>query len=263
MPQTRSADVGTEEGSGKSGLKAGIDWTFREGAAAIGDAKESFLQTRSDRGCAPAERPVEWATQGIAQSFGGLGENQTGRNRTWLHPRKERSEVSATIDQRLPIGTVRNLISARLREVRMERFGVHGGPELADQMGLPARSWADYENGVAVPAEVMLVFLEITGCSPRWLLSGEGPRYPADLREIAGDANRSRVESLSGDGSLSGLHRAISPSGSSDEVEKAVWEGNRRELRAEIDRLRMRVAEAMNGGGPGARRLAGRGAGSE
>jgi hypothetical protein len=163
---------------------------------------------------------------------------------------KERTLVSATIDQRLPIGTVRNLISARMREVRMELFGVHGGPMLAQQMGLPARTWADYENGVTVPAEVMLVFLEITGCAPRWLLSGDGPRFADDSRDGDVWENKSRVEGLRG----AGLLDTITLTESAEPQDKAAWEGSRRELKAEISRLRTHVTEAMKGGAPGTHR---------
>lgn len=69
------------------------------------------------------------------------------------------------------------MISGRLREVRQERFGEHGGPELARRLGLPARTWYNYETGVTVPAEVLLSFLEQTGTNPIWLFNGEGPKY--------------------------------------------------------------------------------------
>jgi hypothetical protein len=72
---------------------------------------------------------------------------------------------------------VKALLSRRLREVRQELFGDHGGPELARRLGLPARTWYNYETGVTVPAEVLLGFIEQTGASPAWLLSGEGPPY--------------------------------------------------------------------------------------
>jgi hypothetical protein len=48
---------------------------------------------------------------------------------------------------------------------------------LARRLGLPARTWYNYETGVTVPAEVLLGFIEQTGVNPTWLLSGEGPRY--------------------------------------------------------------------------------------
>ncbi len=72
---------------------------------------------------------------------------------------------------------VKASISRRLREVRQELFGEHGGPELARKLGLPARTWYNYETGVTVPAEVLLSFIDQTGANPFWLLSGEGDRY--------------------------------------------------------------------------------------
>jgi len=72
---------------------------------------------------------------------------------------------------------VKASLSRRLREVRQELFGEHGGPELSRRLGLPARTWYNYETGVTVPAEVLLEFIEQTGVNPSWLLGGEGPRY--------------------------------------------------------------------------------------
>ncbi len=72
---------------------------------------------------------------------------------------------------------VKASLSRRLREIRQEIFGEHGGPELARRLSLPARTWYNYETGVTVPAEVLLGFIEQTGANPNWLLNGEGPRY--------------------------------------------------------------------------------------
>src|SRR6201996_7594660 len=72
---------------------------------------------------------------------------------------------------------VKASISRRLREVRQELFGEHGGPELARRLNLPARTWYNYETGVTVPAEVLLAFIEQTGANPTWLLNGEGTKY--------------------------------------------------------------------------------------
>lgn len=72
---------------------------------------------------------------------------------------------------------VKASISRRLREVRQELFGEHGGPELARRLNLPARTWYNYETGVTVPAEVLLAFIDQTGANPVWLLSGEGDRF--------------------------------------------------------------------------------------
>ena len=72
---------------------------------------------------------------------------------------------------------VKASLSRRLREIRQELFGEHGGPELARRLNLPARTWYNYETGVTVPAEVLLGFIEQTGVNPTWLLNGDGPRY--------------------------------------------------------------------------------------
>jgi hypothetical protein len=78
---------------------------------------------------------------------------------------------------------VKAMISSRLREVRQELFGEHGGPELARRLDLPARTWYNYETGVTVPAEVLLAFIDQTGTNPEWLLSGEGPKYQRGIED--------------------------------------------------------------------------------
>ncbi len=108
-------------------------------------------------------------------------------------------------------------LSQRLREIRQELFGDHGGPELARRLGLPARTWYNYETGVTVPAEVLLNFIDQTGASSRYLFTGEGPRYTrADAGQSVEDLSAvellrcalARLESPSGDlpaGSSGGL----------------------------------------------------------
>ena len=76
-------------------------------------------------------------------------------------------------------------ISGRLRQIRQELFGEHGGPELARRLGLPARTWYNYETGVTVPAEVLLGFIDQTETNPLWLLKGAGPRFNPGLRDSA------------------------------------------------------------------------------
>ena len=77
---------------------------------------------------------------------------------------------------------LKSRISDRLREIRQELFGEHGGPELARRLNLPARTWYNYETGVTVPAEILLAFLEETAVNPVWLLTGEGPRSRRGLQ---------------------------------------------------------------------------------
>lgn len=72
-------------------------------------------------------------------------------------------------------------LAERLREVRTEIFGERGGPELSRQLGLPVRTWYNYEVGVTVPAEVLLRFVELTNVEPIWLLHGRGPKFRKSL----------------------------------------------------------------------------------
>lgn len=71
----------------------------------------------------------------------------------------------------------RDQLAARLHDVRVDRFGKRSSAALARLLGVPVRTWYNYEGGVTVPADILLRFLEITGAEPRWLLSGAGPRY--------------------------------------------------------------------------------------
>lgn len=84
-------------------------------------------------------------------------------------------------------------LSERLREIRIELHGERGGSEMARRLGLPIRTWYNYESGVTVPAEVLLRFIELTSVEPLWLLHGKGPQF----RSIGSNGNGSNsVESL-------------------------------------------------------------------
>jgi hypothetical protein len=83
-------------------------------------------------------------------------------------------------------------LAARLGKVRRESFGDgdDGLAALARALGLPARTWENYERGVTIPGWVLLLFLEQTGAAPHWLLTGEGDRYL--VRPVADDRFASR-----------------------------------------------------------------------
>jgi hypothetical protein len=68
-------------------------------------------------------------------------------------------------------------LAKRLCVVRGEQFGTEGVPEVARLLGLPPRTWLNYESGVTIPGEVLLKFIEITSVEPLWLLRGHGDRY--------------------------------------------------------------------------------------
>ena len=93
-------------------------------------------------------------------------------------PRRHETAASWPARRNAPESTaVKSALAARLHIIRVERFGERGGSEMARRLGVPVRTWYNYEIGVTVPAEVLLCFLEVTGVEPGWLLSGEGPRY--------------------------------------------------------------------------------------
>jgi hypothetical protein len=83
------------------------------------------------------------------------------------------------------------VLAGRVREIRRHVFGEQGGPVLAEALGLPERTWSNYEAGVTIPALVILRFIEVCGASPHWLLTGEG--RPLLRPDRIGDAPRSGV----------------------------------------------------------------------
>jgi hypothetical protein len=68
-------------------------------------------------------------------------------------------------------------LATRVRTIRVQTFGEHGGPLLAERIGIPFRTWSNYEEGITIPAQVILRFIEITDASPHWLLTGQGQPY--------------------------------------------------------------------------------------
>lgn len=82
-------------------------------------------------------------------------------------------------------------LAERLSALRSELFGERGGPELARQLGLPVRTWYNYESGVTVPAEVILKIIELTNVEPIWLLHGKGPK----IRDASSDRRTSNSSS--------------------------------------------------------------------
>ncbi len=68
-------------------------------------------------------------------------------------------------------------LAQRVRQIREELFGEHGGPLLAEEVGVPFRTWMNYEDGCTIPAQAILRFLEVTNADPHWLLTGEGVKY--------------------------------------------------------------------------------------
>jgi Peptidase S24-like len=71
----------------------------------------------------------------------------------------------------------KHALAERLAALRLELFGDRGGPEMARRLGIPVRTWYNYEGGVTVPAEVVLKIIELTAVEAGWLLHGEEPKF--------------------------------------------------------------------------------------
>ena len=82
-----------------------------------------------------------------------------------------------TSPQQSPWQMIKIDLAQRVRMIREELYGANGGPLLAREMGIPFRTWMNYEVGCTIPAHVILLFLELTDADPHWLLTGEGPLY--------------------------------------------------------------------------------------
>lgn len=73
--------------------------------------------------------------------------------------------------------SIKSALAARVREIRHDLYGQHGGPLLAEKLHVPFRTWVNYENGCTIPAQVILRFIEVTQAHPHWLLNGDGEKY--------------------------------------------------------------------------------------
>ncbi len=82
-------------------------------------------------------------------------------------------------------------LAERLASLRSELYGERGGPEMARRLGIPVRTWYNYEAGVTVPAEVILKIIELTSIEPGWLLHGQGSKYRQGLGQGMGDRSES------------------------------------------------------------------------
>src|SRR5579875_3267804 len=89
-------------------------------------------------------------------------------------------------------------LAERLASLRAELFGERGGPEMARCLGIPVRTWYNYEAGVTVPAEVILKIIELRSIEPIWLLHGKGPKFRqgAPVRRESGSPPSMTVSAL-------------------------------------------------------------------
>lgn len=68
-------------------------------------------------------------------------------------------------------------LAERLAALRVELFGERGGGELAQMLGVPHRTWYNYERGVTIPGETLLKLINLTSVEADWLLNGDGPKF--------------------------------------------------------------------------------------
>ena len=73
--------------------------------------------------------------------------------------------------------TLKSDLAGRIRDVRIAFYGDHGGPLLAQALGIPFRTLHSYEAGRTIPAHSILRFIRLTGVDPHWLLTGDGARF--------------------------------------------------------------------------------------
>jgi hypothetical protein len=75
---------------------------------------------------------------------------------------------------------IKTNLALRIREIRLELYGEHGGPLMAEALQIPFRTWLNYEGGCTIPAHSILRFIELTRANPHWLLTGHGEKYKTD-----------------------------------------------------------------------------------
>jgi transcriptional regulator with XRE-family HTH domain len=78
-------------------------------------------------------------------------------------------------------------LADRLRLIRFELYGELGIARMAAGLGVPPKTWANWESGIAPSAMIILRLIEITGIHPLWLLDGREPkRLPCSASPLRG-----------------------------------------------------------------------------
>jgi hypothetical protein len=78
-------------------------------------------------------------------------------------------------------------IAARLGSLRRDLFGKHrSSKNMAQWLGIPARTWHSYEHGTVIPGTVILNIIVETSVEPEWLLHGTGPMFRLEDSVLTG-----------------------------------------------------------------------------
>jgi hypothetical protein len=85
------------------------------------------------------------------------------------------SEDSSERDPSRPSSGRHRALGERLLQARVTHFGADALPELSRQLGVPERTWRNYEAGIVMPADVMLRFMVLTGLTACELLQDGSP----------------------------------------------------------------------------------------
>ena len=67
-------------------------------------------------------------------------------------------------------------LAKRLCDIREDLYGEHA-QFMADALGVPLRTWLNYESGVTVPAYVVLQLIVLARVNAHWLLTGKGEKH--------------------------------------------------------------------------------------
>jgi hypothetical protein len=66
-------------------------------------------------------------------------------------------------------------LAEQFRRARVTHFGDDGVADLSRRLGVPERTWRNYEAGVSMPADVVLRFMKLTGVTACELLQDASP----------------------------------------------------------------------------------------
>ena len=101
-------------------------------------------------------------------------------------------------------------ICSRLEQLRTELFGDRGKSRMARQLGIRPSTYDRYERDRVPPADLLVKIANVGNVTLRWLITGEGPRHPAQQLDPEGEDLTRRFEAaISYDTTLRPVARAF------------------------------------------------------